>query len=35
MTISHWGVFPGIAWQRQDGLVQWRELSFDFFCLGC
>lgn len=32
MSISHWGITPGILWCR-DGAFKWRSLSFDFYCL--
>lgn len=32
MTVSHWGIFPGMLWER-NGVTHWRELSFDFWCL--
>ncbi len=33
MSISHWGIFPGVLWQRVGELSRWRGLSFDFWCL--
>ncbi len=32
MSISHWGIVPGILWCRND-VYSWRSLSFDFYCL--
>lgn len=29
MTISHWGIFPGVLF----GGGRWRELSFDFWAI--
>ena len=38
MSVSHWGIFPGIFYERQYGqeygwavCSYWRELSFDFW----
>jgi hypothetical protein len=34
MSISHWGIFPGICWWRYETPApRWRELDFDFWCL--
>lgn len=36
MSISHWGVFPGVLYRRRFGWItvsSWRPLSFDFWCV--
>ena len=32
MSISHWGIFPGLFWERH-GVRKWRVLSFDFIAV--
>jgi hypothetical protein len=34
MSLSHWGIFPGVLWHRQFGwitITHWRPLSFEFW----
>lgn len=33
MSISHWGIFPGVLYGRYGRRKKWRALSFDFWCL--
>jgi hypothetical protein len=36
MSISHWGIFPGICWWRagrSHHAIRWRELDFDFWSI--